>query len=186
MVLNKSYNINGNYVTRDYAENISFSNVVTKIEKMSKSKLNGINIDEIIDRFGIDTLRLMIMSDFPIQQTYIWNEDLIKKKGKFLIQIELMADNMLKIYSTNILNIEKLCLEDKQSIENWSLYCNSIENYKIHNAISAIHKQYNISSSKKDINRVIIMLIMLLPITPNFAIKNIEKLIDSKLEIEIN
>ena len=42
--------------------------VVREVEKMSKSKFNVINPDEICDKYGADTLRMYEMFLGPIEQ----------------------------------------------------------------------------------------------------------------------
>ena len=47
--------------------------VVREVEKMSKSKFNVINPDEICDKYGADTLRMYEMFLGPIEQSKPWN-----------------------------------------------------------------------------------------------------------------
>ena len=44
------------------------------IEKMSKSKRNTVDPDEIMDRFGADTARWFMLSDSPPDRDVIWTE----------------------------------------------------------------------------------------------------------------
>ncbi len=45
------------------------------IQKMSKSKNNGVNPNYIINQYGADTLRIFIIFIAPIKQNFIWNEN---------------------------------------------------------------------------------------------------------------
>ncbi|TVR02365.1 MAG: leucine--tRNA ligase [Deltaproteobacteria bacterium] len=56
----------------------------TQIEKMSKSKLNVANPDEVIDRFGADALRLYEMYMGPLDQTKPWQTDGVRGMHRFL------------------------------------------------------------------------------------------------------
>lgn len=55
-----------------------------EIEKMSKSKYNVVNPDDIIERYGADTLRLYEMFLGPLEQFKPWNTNGIDGVRKFL------------------------------------------------------------------------------------------------------
>ncbi len=54
------------------------------IEKMSKSKLNGVSPDEIIQEYGADTLRLYEMFMGPFDKEKLWDPDAISGCQRFL------------------------------------------------------------------------------------------------------
>jgi leucyl-tRNA synthetase len=56
----------------------------SQIEKMSKSKLNGITPDEMIEEFGADSLRLYEMFMGPFDQEKLWNTDAVQGCHRFL------------------------------------------------------------------------------------------------------
>ncbi|MGO3306717.1 MAG: class I tRNA ligase family protein, partial [Sphingobacterium sp.] len=56
----------------------------TEVEKMSKSKFNVVNPDDIIESFGADTLRLYEMFLGPLEQSKPWNTNGIEGVFKFL------------------------------------------------------------------------------------------------------
>jgi leucyl-tRNA synthetase len=58
--------------------------VLTQIEKMSKSKLNGVTPDDIIEEFGADSLRLYEMFMGPFDKEKIWNTDAVTGCRRFL------------------------------------------------------------------------------------------------------
>ena len=58
--------------------------VVREVEKMSKSKFNVINPDEICDKYGADTLRMYEMFLGPIEQSKPWNTSGISGVNNFL------------------------------------------------------------------------------------------------------
>ncbi len=58
--------------------------LVSQIEKMSKSKLNGITPDEIIQEFGADALRLYEMFMGPLDKEKVWNTDAVSGCRRFL------------------------------------------------------------------------------------------------------
>ncbi len=55
-----------------------------EVEKMSKSKFNVVSPDDIIDRFGADTLRMYEMFLGPLEQSKPWNTNGIEGVFKFL------------------------------------------------------------------------------------------------------
>lgn len=55
-----------------------------QIEKMSKSKLNVVNPEEVIDRFGADSLRLYEMFMGPLDQIKPWKTDGVDGVYRFL------------------------------------------------------------------------------------------------------
>ena len=57
--------------------------VAREVEKMSKSKFNVINPDEICDKYGADTLRMYEMFLGPIEQSKPWNTSGISGVNNF-------------------------------------------------------------------------------------------------------
>ncbi len=57
------------------------------IEKMSKSKRNVVDPDEIIASFGADTARWFMLSDSPPERDVIWTEDGVQAAAKFLQRV---------------------------------------------------------------------------------------------------
>jgi leucyl-tRNA synthetase len=65
--------------------------LISSIEKMSKSKLNGITPDEIIEEFGADALRLYEMFMGPLEKEKVWNTDAVTGCSRFLTRFYDMA-----------------------------------------------------------------------------------------------
>lgn len=55
-----------------------------QVEKMSKSKLNGVSPDEIIAEFGADSLRLYEMFMGPLEKDKLWNTQSVSGCRRFL------------------------------------------------------------------------------------------------------
>ena len=55
-----------------------------EVEKMSKSKFNVVNPDDMVERYGADTLRLYEMFLGPLEQSKPWNTNGIEGVFKFL------------------------------------------------------------------------------------------------------
>lgn len=56
----------------------------SQIEKMSKSKLNGLTPDEVVDEYGADTLRLFVMFLAPLDKEKVWNREGLQGCFRFL------------------------------------------------------------------------------------------------------
>ncbi|MEJ7847227.1 MAG: leucine--tRNA ligase [Pyrinomonadaceae bacterium] len=57
------------------------------IERMSKSKGNGVDPDEMIDIYGADAARLFILFAAPIENELVWNESGIEGSVRFLQRV---------------------------------------------------------------------------------------------------
>ncbi|MGJ1430832.1 leucine--tRNA ligase [Sphingobacterium spiritivorum] len=64
-----------------------------EVEKMSKSKFNVVNPDDIIDTYGADTLRLYEMFLGPLEQAKPWNTNGIEGVYKFLKKVWRLFHN---------------------------------------------------------------------------------------------
>lgn len=65
--------------------------LTSQIEKMSKSKLNGVTPDEIVQEFGADALRLYEMFMGPLDKEKVWNTDAVSGCRRFLNRFYEMA-----------------------------------------------------------------------------------------------
>lgn len=61
--------------------------VLMTVEKMSKSKNNGVDPQSMIDKFGADTVRLFTMFAAPPDQSLEWNDDAIAGGSRFLKRV---------------------------------------------------------------------------------------------------
>lgn len=77
---------NGSYFDRTTGEELR-----SQIEKMSKSKLNGVTPDDVIEEFGADSLRLYEMFMGPLEKEKVWNTDAVNGCRRFLSRFFDMA-----------------------------------------------------------------------------------------------
>ncbi len=68
--------------------------VIGSIEKMSKSKKNLVDPDDIIAHWGADCSRWFMLSDSPPERDVIWTEDGIQAAGRFLQRVWRMVDEV--------------------------------------------------------------------------------------------
>ena len=57
------------------------------VEKMSKSKNNGIDPQNMVDRYGADTVRLFSVSDSPANQSLEWSDSGVEGAFRFLKRV---------------------------------------------------------------------------------------------------
>lgn len=67
----------------------------SQVEKMSKSKLNGVTPDDIIEEFGADALRLYEMFMGPLEKEKVWNTDAVSGCRRFLQRVYDLSDSEL-------------------------------------------------------------------------------------------
>lgn len=77
---------NGHYFHANTGEELR-----SQIDKMSKSKLNGVTPDQVIEEFGADSLRLYEMFMGPLEKEKIWNTDAVSGCYRFLTRFYDMA-----------------------------------------------------------------------------------------------
>ncbi len=80
----------GGYVAPEEAKD-SPEELIVQMEKMSKSKLNGVSPDEIIEEFGADALRLYEMFMGPFDREKVWNTDAVTGCRRFLNRLYELA-----------------------------------------------------------------------------------------------
>ncbi len=115
-------------------------------EKMSKSKGNVINPDEIIDEFGADTFRVYEMFMGPFDQTAPWSMESIRGCGKFLDRVWNMQDFLVEgdSYSPEF---EKMMHKSIKKISE------DIEEMKFNTAVSTFMTMVNEFYKAKKINK---------------------------------
>jgi leucyl-tRNA synthetase len=68
--------------------------VIGSIEKMSKSKKNLVDPDDIIAAYGADCARWFVLSDSPPERDVIWTEDGVKGASKFIQRVWRVVDEV--------------------------------------------------------------------------------------------
>jgi leucyl-tRNA synthetase len=67
------------------------------IEKMSKSKRNTVDPDDIIGSYGADTARWFMLSDSPPDRDVIWSEEGVKGASRFVQRLWRMVGDAAEI-----------------------------------------------------------------------------------------
>lgn len=107
------------------------------VEKMSKSMFNVVNPDDIVERYGADTLRLYEMFLGPVEQSKPWDTNGIDGVNRFLRRLWALfyrGDQFLIEDSTptadNLKSLHKLIKKVTGDIENFS-YNTSVSAFMI-------------------------------------------------------
>ena len=146
-------------------------------EKMSKSKKNVIEPNEILDNFGIDATRIFMISDSPPDRELEWTDEGIQS-AKNLIQ---RIDKYFKKESTEISeeiqkNIEKFIYDMERNILSFSLNKCVANIYTLFNHLekNKINLSNNLLSKK--------ILICMSPIIPRLAKKLYQELFHEDMQ----
>ena len=81
---------------------------IGKIEKMSKSKNNGVDPQLTIDKYGADTVRLYTLFTAPADQTLEWSDDALKGPYNFVKKVWRIATEHMQALSDANLTLEQL------------------------------------------------------------------------------
>ncbi|MEZ5173185.1 MAG: leucine--tRNA ligase [Bacteroidia bacterium] len=140
-----------------------------EVEKMSKSKFNVVNPDDIIEKFGADTLRLYEMFLGPLEQSKPWNTNGIEGVYRFLKKLwNLFYDDQgkLKIRDGQASESELRTLHKTiRKVEE------DIERFSFNTSVSTFMICVNELSELKCNNRSILrdLLVILSPYAPHIA-----------------
>ena len=138
------------------------------VEKMSKSMFNVVNPDDIVDRYGADTLRLYEMFLGPLEQSKPWDTNGIDGVHRFLKRLWSLFYRDGQI----LLNDEQPTADELKILHKTIKKINfDIENFSYNTSVSAfmicVNELYSLKCSKKAILEPLI--ILLAPFAPHIA-----------------
>ena len=138
------------------------------VEKMSKSMFNVVNPDDIVEKYGADTLRLYEMFLGPLEQSKPWDTNGIDGVNRFLKKLWSLywkGDTLLvtdtEPTAENLKSIHKLIKKVTYDIENFSF----------NTSIAAFMICVNELTAQKCTSRVVLsdLLVLLAPFAPHIA-----------------
>jgi leucyl-tRNA synthetase len=118
--------------------------------KMSKSKGNVVDPDDIVDKYGADTLRLFILFASPPDKEFVWNDESIEGCFRFLNRIWSIVTDNLDLFQGK-LDLEKQ-VEEKEQHHRLRIKMHRAikkvsedieERFHLNTAISSIMELYN-------------------------------------------
>jgi len=140
-----------------------------EVEKMSKSKFNTVNPDDLVQKYGADTFRMYEMFLGPVEQSKPWDTKGIEGVHRFIKKFwRLFFDEMKgKVWVDEAATAEELKILHKtiKKIEE------DTERYSFNTAISTfmicINELYDAGCHKKAVLEQVLILIT--PYAPHFA-----------------
>ncbi|MGS0725436.1 leucine--tRNA ligase, partial [Shewanella sp. 0m-11] len=88
--------------------------VYTGMSKMSKSKNNGIDPQEMVDKYGADTVRLFMMFAAPPELTLEWQESSVEGAHRFIKRLWKTAHDHITSGPTAELDVKSLNAAQKE------------------------------------------------------------------------
>ena len=154
---------------------------VGRTEKMSKSKKNVVDPQEIISNFGADTARFFMLSDSPPNRDMEWSDAGIDGSWRFLNKLWKFVHN-LNINKDGDKLPKDLSQPNKELIRTLNVtikeITQSIDNFHFNNAVASIRSLFNSILSYKIINQhddeIVLyttkkLLILINPMVPHIA-----------------
>ena len=145
-------------------------------EKMSKSKKNVIEPNEILENYGIDATRVFMISDSPPDRELEWTDDGIMGSKKLINRIErYFKYEETEVLDNTIKEVESFIFSIEENINQFALNKCIANIYTLFNFLEK-NKTYlstNILSSK--------ILIAIYPIVPSLANKIYKELFDKSI-----
>ncbi len=136
------------------------------VEKMSKSMFNVVNPDDIVERYGADTLRLYEMFLGPVEQSKPWDTNGIDGVNRFL-------KKLVGLFSKADLASDKpMTKEEKKTVHKLVKKVTSdIESFSFNTSVAAFMIAVNELSALKSTNREAMDIItrLLAPFAPHLA-----------------
>ncbi|ANE52330.1 leucine--tRNA ligase [Flavisolibacter tropicus] len=139
-----------------------------EVEKMSKSKVNTVNPDNIVEKYGADTFRMYEMFLGPVEMSKPWDTKGIEGVHRFLKKLWRLFANENGLVVTN----------DKATPEEWKVLHKTIkkieedtERFSFNTAVSAfmvcVNELQDLKCNKREVLEP--MLILLTPYAPHIA-----------------
>ena len=128
---------------------------IGSIEKMSKSKRNTIDPDDILDQYGADTARWFMLSDSPPERDVIWTEAGVEGAHRFVQRLWRLvgevAASLDGAESTAPAAADGPALELRKAAHKCLAAINAdIEHLRFNRAVAHIYEFTNVFSAVKD------------------------------------
>jgi leucyl-tRNA synthetase len=138
------------------------------VEKMSKSMFNVVNPDDIVERYGADTLRLYEMFLGPVEQSKPWDTNGIDGVNRFIKKLW----NLFYKGDTLLVTDNEPSAESLKSIHKLiKKVTGDIENFSYNTSVSAFMICVNELSAQKCNSRTVLadLIVLLAPFAPHVA-----------------
>ena len=157
---------NGEYITLD-GQTVTVGQSI----KMSKSKKNVVDPDDIIDQYGADTARWFVMSDSPPERDVEWTASGAEAAWKHLQKVWRLTVEITEDKKTDTSKDVEL---DKARNIAIDAVTNGIEGFAFNKSIAALYQFTNViakssASRTAKINAMLTMAQLMQPMTPHLA-----------------
>ncbi len=138
-------------------------------KKMSKSKGNVVNPDDMVERFGADAVRTYMMFAAPLEDDVIWNEDNIVGVYRFLEKVWALTDKVSEGHNEAV---------EKELHKLIKAVGDQLSELKYNTAVSDMMKFINMASKEESISQdqLFRFIQLLSPYAPHIADEISERL----------
>ncbi|WP_316353232.1 leucine--tRNA ligase [Candidatus Trichorickettsia mobilis] len=151
-----------------------------KVEKMSKSKKNVVDLESMLKQYGADAMRLFVLSDSPPEKDLEWSTNGLEGCSKFITKLYNMCNEITsKEQSTTNINSVDTSSSLRSSIHyTIKQVTDEIASFKLNKAIAHIRELFNklsdeLAASTTDIQLIkegyTVLIQLINPFTPHYA-----------------
>jgi len=156
----------GEYITLD-GQKVTVGQSI----KMSKSKKNVVDPDDIIDQYGADTARWFVMSDSPPERDVEWTASGAEAAWKHLQRVWRLTVEITEDTSSDVSKDIELEKAKNKAID---AVTNGVEGFAFNKSIAALYQFTNIlakspASKNAKIDAMLTMAQLMQPMTPHLA-----------------
>jgi len=134
----------------DLKDNNNYSVQAGKIEKMSKSKKNVVDPNDIINLYGADTARWFMLSDSPPERDLQWTNTGISASYKFINKLYEFIEKFKNYQSNNSSNSN--VIQDLKNIINQ--VSENIEAFQFNKSVAKIYEFVNLLNNSVSTNEI--------------------------------
>jgi leucyl-tRNA synthetase len=167
---------NGKFVTIDGQKPVKVGSSI----KMSKSKRNTVDPQDILDTYGADAARLFVLSDSPPERDLEWTDGGIEGAWRYINKLHRLISDQ----KNTLAPIEAVIPTDLESAEKdlraqthkaITQVGKNIEDFHMNKAVATIRELSNAISSAKNVRPVILrealetLVLLINPMTPHLS-----------------
>ncbi len=157
------------------------SSISGRVEKMSKSKGNVVNPDDIVRELGSDTLRMYMLFMGPPEMDTEWQDDSIKGVRSFLNRLWAHLTNPAHVLGKGQVADNPTKKRFHQFLKD---YQDRLAGYRVNTAVASIMEWLNdVQSNKMQLDHELLemLLVSMSVMVPHFASELVEKLLGKQL-----